>query len=462
VDGGMTSLDSLQGWWENPFAQNGVNMQLVRGKNVYINNSRIPESLKIGPGKKLTLGKYSGVVKGGGREISWDSGKIVWTFIGELPDMYDPDTKEGRFVYTSLLGKGAYGVVCRAIDMHVAKDEWQVQVAVKVLRSSSEVSPQELSDSALRMHCEFLWSHLLLHNTKHKYYNREQGRLFLQYYEDHTGLPLASEEQLRAPNLFQKMKASTRIAQLPYVVMELAQGNGSWEALFEQPDASSRLTAHEKRQILHQLASSLNYLGKFDLLHRDLQFHNMFLRRSNGQVHVTIGDFGMMSKRAQSVIFAPSDVESWKMRDWIPWEAWNTNTSSKPMPARGKVRCLSPAEIQQRQGVDVSWQAFDVFSVGVIHLYLCLGQLETRRILEHLRLDLKHSPLNDESSKRLVVAPDLAIRMVSKDPSARPPVSEVLASVAKLGPIRSMLSWLARPCSSRRARSRSRSPKRLR
>merc|ERR1719375_2857873 len=102
----------------------------------------------------------------------------------------------------------------------------EMKVAVKILRVSSLPSKKEVAKSAERMHMEYLWSRMFLHNTRHEHYNAEQGRYFLQYYEDHTGLPppprsvcLASEVHILA-----HIDSSSKPSRLPYVVMELAKG----------------------------------------------------------------------------------------------------------------------------------------------------------------------------------------------------------------------------------------------
>merc|ERR1719487_3232634 len=102
----------------------------------------------------------------------------------------------------------------------------------------------------------------------------------------------------------------------------------------------------------------------------------------------------MMGFRTQEVVFVPDAEEGWKLRDWIPWESWNLPSKSKA----GR-RTSSPSLVQRRAtspnpapGVeDVQrWHAFDIFSLGVIHLYLCLGQVEARGILEHVRMGRSH------------------------------------------------------------------------
>jgi len=458
MNGSKMSIESLQGWWENPFSKNGAGMYYVKGKHVYIKNVKIAEVLKFGVGRKITLGSYNGVVRSNGREISWDSGKIVWTLIGELPDMQDPDTKQGRFKYEALLGKGANGVVCEAIDTS-AKDSSRKRVAVKVLRLGPGFSnSKEMYMSAMRMHSEYLWSHMFLHNRKDARHNATQGRLFLQYFEDHTGIQQASQSTLLSPDRLQGMDRPAEVAALPYVVMELAKGDQAWSVceFDKQDDWKNPLSVNERREVVWQLASALEYLGKFDLLHRDLHFHNIFISRSRGRLHVAIGDLGMMSRRMQAVIFVPYDEESWKMRDWVPWEAWNV-----PNDKSTKRRSLSPGASfrENHHAVNGNWQAFDVFSLGVIHLYLCLGQKETRRILEHTRSGLGYPSLISEKSKDLILEPDLGIKLVSKDPNNRPTPGDILTALPKIGLLWSILSAVFPACSSRAPkRTRSRSP----
>lgn len=450
-------LESLQGWWENPFANKDAGMYYVKGEHVYIKNELVGELLKVGPGRKLTFGKYSGVVKTGGREISWDSGKIVWTLVGELPDMFDPETKRGRYKYTAVLGKGANGVVCEAIDLQAATASRRV--AVKVLRGIDITNHKELYKSALRLHCEFLWSHMLIHNTKHEHYNARQACFFLRYFEDGTGFPAASGANTLHAEGLQRLERSVVVARLPYIVMELATGDLAWKALFEKEDAAASYTMSHRREIIWQLASALEYLGKFNLLHRDLHFHNIFLSRRKGQPAVSIGDLGMMSHRDQAVLFVPYNEEGWKMRDWVPWEAWHLHCSRSSRARSPSARSHSP--YFREQHANGNWQAFDVFSLGVIHLYLCIGQKETRNILDRMLKDLGPPSLNVEGSQPLILDTDIAIRMVSKDPDERPVPGEILRSLPRMGPVWSIITWPFRSCGSRAStpRNRSRSPR---
>jgi hypothetical protein len=230
-------LDSLQGWWENSCLKSGLTY--VNGKHVFINNVQMKEALRVIPGSanELVLQKYNGVVERDGKDmrVAWNDGQIVWTQIGDLPDMYDPITKRGRFKYIALLGKGAHGVVCEAEDMHPQSFPLRRRVAIKVLRVSKNMEASSSNKRVLRLHCEYLWSSMFLHNVEHPQYSCEQGRLFLRYLEDHTGLPVkVPEEDLLAEDFMQRLEAGGEVAPLPYVVMELAKGEMSWKVFFSE------------------------------------------------------------------------------------------------------------------------------------------------------------------------------------------------------------------------------------
>lgn len=286
----------------------------------------------------------------------------------ERPDAYDPVTKKGRFHYTKQLGKGAHGVVLEAVDM-LATYGSPLVVAVKIPRAFN--SKENTREKLCREHD---WSRLFLHRT-----DDERGRLFLKYLEEHTG-PEHS---------------------IPYVVMELAKGDLAWRVLFGKGHAVFSLA--DKRKIIHQMACALTYLTKFELLHRDLRFHNMFLSRT---LELTIGDLGTMGRQHEPFRLAPHNEESWKKLDWIPWEARHL---------RGKASLPEPQS---------QHHTFDVFSLGVMHLYMCVGQAETRRVLQCIGLGCP--VLDGEISKELVLESSIALRMLSKDPNERPTPGEIV------------------------------------
>jgi serine/threonine protein kinase len=293
----------------------------------------------------------------------------------DRPDAYDPNTRTGRFHYTRQLGKGGHGVVFEALDMH-AKRGSPLLVAVKVPRGYDSVDSarEELSR-------ECSWSRLHLHTT-----GDERAQLFLKYLEDHTG----PEHPI------------------PYVVMELIDGEVSWTRLFSKGRATCSMA--DKSKVMRQLVQALTYLEHLELLHRDLRFHNIFL---SPDLEVTVGDFGTMGRPDASFRFAYHNEGSWKKLDWIPFEA--RRLRDKNTSRCTKSRCY----------------AFDVFSLGVIHLYMCLGQATTRKVLE--RVEQGRPPLDGDPSEELVLDTCVALRMVSKDPDERPGPGEILHSMQKTG-----------------------------
>merc|ERR1712203_885057 len=88
----------------------------------------------------------------------------------------------------------------------------------------------------------------------------------------------------------------------------------------------------------------------------------------DGDCSMQILDLGLMSYQTmeKDMAFRPCSEFHWQRRDWIPWEAW----------------CLESSQVGSRAMLHPT---FDVFSMGVILLYLCLGQTETRLLLERIR-----------------------------------------------------------------------------
>merc|ERR1719329_2120364 len=112
-----------------------------------------------------------------------------------------------------------------------------------------------------------------------------------------------------------------------------------------------------------------------------------------------------MGHRSQPVMFAPHAQEGWKVRDWIPWEAWNIQGETPTI-------CSSPTR-QKENEPDDKFQAFDIFSLGVVHLYMCLGQSETRRILMHIYKGLEGSALSDDNAQHCVFDRNITLGMIA-------------------------------------------------
>jgi hypothetical protein len=297
-------------------------------------------------------------------ELSTASTACPWD-TDERPDKYDPVSKRGRFFYTKQLGKGAHGVVLEAVDMWATEGS-PLMVAVKVPHKDTQKARDQLQR-------EYSWSHTMLHSG-----DDARGCLFLKYLEAQTG-----------PE-----------SKTPYLVMELAKGTLAWDALFAK--ASPSVSTPQKRKVLYQLVRALTYLAELKLLHRDLRFHNLCLTRN---FELTILDFGLMGRLGEVKGLAAHTKEGWRKLDWIPWEARHLNG------------------VDEKPNVEHSHHAFDIFSLGVIHLYMCLGQSETREILQ--RIELGNRAFKVDNPKGLVFDAATSLRMLSKDPSERPSPSEL-------------------------------------
>merc|ERR1712070_499552 len=238
-------------------------------------------------------------------------------------------------------------------------------------------------------------------------------------------------------------------------------GDLAWKAFFDGSIVDDKiplgLSMYDRRDVIWQLASALQYLGKFDLLHRDLHLQNVFVSHSRGRYRISIGDLGMMSFRSQEVVFVPDSEENWKLRDWVPCEAWNIlGKSSKSGGRTASPSLVRRAPTPGRVDGQYNWQASDIFSLGVMHLYLCFGQIESRVILQKVRQGRYDLATLAEAcaSDQMILEPKFAIRMVAKDPDERPMPAEIM-NLVKHGPVSTMRHWLCGSCSNRAPRSRS-------
>jgi len=176
----------------------------------------------------------------------------------------------------------------------------------------------------------------------------------------------------------------------PYVVMELCAG----EPLHSAIDRERRRPHHskdsvdpvvlapaDKREVLVQAASALDYLSRFSLIHRDFRGCNIHISRTaTGNIALKVLDLGVMivaedgqqwnnNPAVQAFRRRGETEEKRKRYDWLPWEV--------------------------RAGADGSGLAvnfslpqhsFDVFSLGVLALHLLLGRSAGRLALETARL----------------------------------------------------------------------------
>ncbi|CAJ1353312.1 unnamed protein product [Effrenium voratum] len=330
-----------------------------------------------------------------------------------LPDAHDPVTGQGRWLYEGRLGEGGLATVFRAWDCkgHLGK------VAVKVLKKHSKAHARH----AFAMHRESQWSLTLLHNSKDPRYSAPHAQLFARYLEDHTGFSELGPEDFNQRRRFFEhpdfdwYKQRVDLPARPYVVMELVKGETLQIAM-------PAMSVSEKREVVLQCATALEYLTRFQLIHRDFRGCNMhLLARENGtaKCQLKILDLGVMissevgmeenRNMAVQAFRRRGDTEEKRKRyDWLPWEVRDACDD-----VQGPVRNF------QQPG-----HSFDIFSLGVIVLHLLVGKTKARLVLD----DLKDHPAMMLDASSIGVSKQLLGSLLA-EAARRPKPEEVAAAV---------------------------------
>lgn len=352
----------------------------------------------------------------------------------DLPDVWDPETKTGRWRYEERLGEGGLGIVFRGTDMSATLPG---EVAIKVLKRNTR-APRRDARHAFAMHRESQWSLWRLHNEYDSRHRPTQASIFVRYLEDHTGFSEiappdfdAKRKIYEAPS-FDWEKDGPPLPARPYVVMELVKG----EALQSAIDRENRKTKEgredlpilkpaDKCQVLMQCAKALDYLSVFGLIHRDFRGCNMHIvRNANNGFAIKVLDLGVMisaedgqSENTNSAVQAfkrrGETDEKKKRYDWLPWEVRLAADGIGP-----PINFAPPSH------------SFDIFSFGVLALHLLFGKVAAREVLDRIA-DLKEKPW-EEDTKDLKLDPRMIQKMLGVAAN-RPAPSEILQEYANKG-----------------------------
>eukprot|EP00929_Paragymnodinium_shiwhaense_P067882 TRINITY_DN34115_c1_g1_i3.p1 TRINITY_DN34115_c1_g1~~TRINITY_DN34115_c1_g1_i3.p1 ORF type:complete len:775 (-),score=185.39 TRINITY_DN34115_c1_g1_i3:444-2768(-) len=367
-----------------------------------------------------------------------------------LPDVYDPVTKTGRWRYEARLGEGGLGVVYRALDCSGRLGH----VAIKVLKPRS-VGGHKDGRFIFEMYRESQWSMWMLHNEFDARYDQQMSQLFVRYLEEHTGFgsiePKGFEkkrEHFESP-IFDWETNGPPLARRPYIVMELVQGEALHLAIDRQfvgprnSDKSDKLLSkEEKRDILLQAAKALEYLEKFGLIHRDFRGCNMHVytpssssqdgTNAAGSRKLKVLDLGIMitahdgqvrnSNEAVKAFQRRGETEEKRKRyDWLPWEI-RGGCDGSAAPVNFALPSFS----------------FDVFSLGVLMLHMLIGRTKARAFLDSVQNN-PHSTIN---TSELGIPPSLLLQILASARERPHPTKVVKAFTPSLtvSPLDSKLS----------------------
>lgn len=302
-----------------------------------------------------------------------------------------------------MLGSGGLAVVYLAEDMTGGLGK----VALKVLRSQAQPV------HAFELHREAFWSLTKLHCLEHPHYDSEMSKLFVKYFEDHTGFRTSKadfDEHRRQHEADHFDWSEVRpLPGRPYVVMEYLPGQALWAILNPKIRAETKtpaITPEERQLILLQVAKACVYLQKHQLIHRDLRPCNVQICRRGRRCQVKILDFGVMIAAERSLrqcqssavrVFGANRTPQ-DGYDWLPPEVWS-------------------------KGLNFEWPAhsFDMFSLGVLWLNLLLGHDGTKEVMLQVARQVPWA-----TSARWKVIPEEAAQILEKLLQASPKRPEPL------------------------------------
>ncbi|CAL1149601.1 unnamed protein product [Cladocopium goreaui] len=256
-----------------------------------------------------------------------------------FPDPYDAVSNTGRWRRLRVLGSGGLAVVYLAEDMTGGLGK----VALKVLRSQAQPV------HAFELHREAFWSLTKLHCLEHPHYDSEMSKLFVKYFEDHTGFRTSKadfDEHRRQHEADHFDWSEVRpLPGRPYVVMEYLPGQALWAILNPKIRAETKtpaITPEERQLILVQVAKACVYLQKHQLIHRDLRPCNVQICRRGRRCQVKILDFGVMIAAERSLrqcqssavrVFGANRTPQ-DGYDWLPpevdssWAGWDADDAA--------------------------------------------------------------------------------------------------------------------------------------
>jgi tRNA A-37 threonylcarbamoyl transferase component Bud32 len=198
-------------------------------------------------------------------------------------------------------------------------------------------------------------------------------------------------QKLSHPNIIEIFDQGETEDGTAYIVMELLKGRSLAEVVSKGP-----LEIHRALLLMIQTARGIARAHDLDVIHRDLKPENIFLVQVDEGVElVKLLDFGIALSKQDSRLTGAGEIFGTPQ-----YMAPERITAGEPGPAA------------------------DLYSLGVVFFEMLTGQLpfDAPDIATFFNKHLKEPPRSPRSLNNLVPVPleDLVLRLLAKDPKARP------------------------------------------
>ncbi len=210
-----------------------------------------------------------------------------------------------------------------------------------------------------------------------------------------------SAAQIKSPHVVQTYDQGVTPAGLPFIVMELMEG----ESLGERLARAGRMTPEECAGMVSHVAKALTAAHKLGIVHRDIKPDNIFLTQTDDDMFVKVLDFGVAKQTA------------------LPSEQAATQTGAMV----GTPYFMSPEQLVSAKDVT---SAADVWALAVVAYSAITGQMPFRgetlgALIVSITSFRYHPPSRLDPS--LQAFDDWFNRAFSNEPSHRFPSAKELA-----------------------------------
>lgn len=155
----------------------------------------------------------------------------------------------------------------------------------------------------------------------------------------------ACTAQIKSPHVVHIYDHGTNADGLPYIVMELLEG----EDLAERLERGGPLGLLELAEVLSQVAKALGKAHQAGIVHRDIKLNNVFLQDVGGEVYAKLLDFGVAKQGAS-----------------------DSNSLTTTGVLVGTLAYMSPEQLHDAKSVD---HRTDLWSLGVLAYRALTGKM---------------------------------------------------------------------------------------